>query len=95
MDALTASNLEDSLRPEEKSEETSEKDWDKMNKTTCDIIRCCLTKTLSIMCYMRLSQGRFGRSSREVSEKEHQISIASEEEALSLPIEERASIVNT
>ena len=31
MDALTASNLEDALRLEEKSKETSEKDWDKMN----------------------------------------------------------------
>jgi len=33
MDALTAPNLEDSLRMEEKSKETSEKDCDKMNRT--------------------------------------------------------------
>jgi len=31
MDALTTSNFEDSLRLEEKPEETTEKDWDKMN----------------------------------------------------------------
>ena len=33
MNALTASNLKDSLRLEEKSEEASQKDWDKMNRT--------------------------------------------------------------
>ena len=33
IDALTASNLEDSLCLEEKLEETFEKDWDKMNQT--------------------------------------------------------------
>ena len=39
IDAMTASNLEDSLCLEEKPEETSEKEWDKMNRTTCGIIR--------------------------------------------------------
>jgi len=34
IDALRASNLEDSLLPEEKPKETSEKDWDKMNRMT-------------------------------------------------------------
>ena len=33
MDALTTSNLKDTLRLKEKSEETSEKDWNKMNRT--------------------------------------------------------------
>ena len=33
MDALTASNLEDTLRLEKKPEATSEEDWDKMNRT--------------------------------------------------------------
>ena len=44
MEALTASNLEDSLCLEEKLEKTSEKNWDKMNKTACDIIRYYLTQ---------------------------------------------------
>ena len=44
MDALTTSNLEDALHLEEKSEETSEKDWDKMSRMVCDIIRSCLTQ---------------------------------------------------
>jgi len=39
MDALTASNLKDTLQLEEKPKETSEKDWDKMNQTTCSLIR--------------------------------------------------------
>jgi len=46
MDALTASNLEDSLRLEKKPEETSEKDWDKMNRTTCGIVRSYLTQDI-------------------------------------------------
>ena len=43
MDVLMASNLEDTLRLKEKSKETSEKDWDKMNRTTCGLIRSCMT----------------------------------------------------
>jgi len=43
MDVLMASNLENYLRLEEKPEETSEKDWDKMNRMVCGIIRSCLT----------------------------------------------------
>ena len=43
MDALMASNLENTLRQKEKPEETSEKDWDKMNRMACDIIRSYLT----------------------------------------------------
>ena len=46
MDALTSSNLEDTLRLKEKPEETSEKDWDKMNRMTCDLIRSCLTQDI-------------------------------------------------
>ena len=46
MDALTASNLENSLCFEEKLEETFEKDWDKMNKTTCGVIRSYLTQNI-------------------------------------------------
>ena len=46
MDVLTASILEDFLHLEEKPEEISEKDWDKMNRTTCDLIRSCLTQKI-------------------------------------------------
>jgi len=46
MDALTASNLEDTLRSEKKPEATSEEDWDKMNQTTCDLIRSYLTQDI-------------------------------------------------
>jgi len=60
MDALTSSNLKDTLRLKEKREETSEKDWDKINKMTCGFdkilfdtrhqVSCvvCLTSTLKI-----------------------------------------------
>ena len=46
MDALMAANLEDSLRVKEKLEKTSEKDWDKMNRTTCGFIKSCLTQDI-------------------------------------------------
>jgi len=43
IDALTTSNLEDTLRLEKKREATSEQDWKKMNWTACGLIRSCLT----------------------------------------------------
>jgi len=43
IDALMTSNFEDILRLKEKPEETSKKDWNKMNKTPCGLIRSCLT----------------------------------------------------
>ena len=43
MDALTILNLEDTLRLEKKLNSTTEEDWDKMNQTTCGLIRSCLT----------------------------------------------------
>jgi len=46
MDALTASNLEDTLRLEKKRTSTTEADWDKMNRMTCDLIRSCLTQDI-------------------------------------------------
>ena len=46
MDALTASNLKDSLLREKKPEEISKKNWDKTNRTACDIIRSYLTQDL-------------------------------------------------
>ena len=41
MDALTASNLEDTLRLEKKRKTTSEEDWDKINQTALGLIRSC------------------------------------------------------
>jgi len=41
---------------------------------------------------LRLPQERFGRSSKKVSDKEHRDSIASEEETLSLSVEERTRL---
>ena len=46
MDALTASNLEDTLRLEKKRASTMEKDWDKINRSACDLIRSCLTQDI-------------------------------------------------
>ena len=46
MDALTISNLEDALYLKEKLEETSEKDWDKMNQMAYSVIRSCLIQDI-------------------------------------------------
>ena len=46
MDALTTSNLEDTLRLKEKLEETSENNCDKMNRTACGLIRSCLIQDI-------------------------------------------------
>jgi len=43
IDALTASNLEDTLRLEKKRASTTEEDWDKMNRSACGLIRSSLT----------------------------------------------------
>jgi len=43
---LTTSNLKDALRLEEKLEKISEKDWNKMNRTACSVIRSCLTQDI-------------------------------------------------
>ena len=46
MDALTASNLKDTLCFEEKPEEIYEKDWDKLNRKACCLIRSCLIQDI-------------------------------------------------
>jgi len=46
MDALTTSNLEDTLRLEKKRNATSEEDWEKMNRTACGMIRSYLTQDI-------------------------------------------------
>ena len=46
MDALTASNLEDTLWLEKKRDSTSEEDWDKTYRMACGLIRSCLTQDI-------------------------------------------------
>ena len=46
MEALTISNLEDSLLYDKKPEEILEKHWDKMNQVACGVIRSCLIQDL-------------------------------------------------
>ena len=46
MDALTVSNLEDTLRLEKKRASTTEEDWDKMNRSACGLIRFYLTQDI-------------------------------------------------
>ena len=43
MDVPTTLNLDDTLRLEKKCDSTFEEEWDKMNRTICDLIRSCLT----------------------------------------------------
>ena len=44
MDVLPASNLEDTLRLEKKRASTTKKDWDKVDRSACGLIRSCLTQ---------------------------------------------------
>ena len=46
IDALTASNLEDTLRLEKKHASTTEEDWDRMNRTACSLIRSYLSQDI-------------------------------------------------
>jgi len=43
---LNMQNLEDKLFLQEKQAKSSEKDWDKMKRMTCSVIRSCLTQDL-------------------------------------------------
>ena len=46
LDALNAQNLEDALKLQERPAEMEEKIWKKMNRTTCGVIRSCLSQDL-------------------------------------------------
>jgi len=46
MDALNAQILEDTLKLSEKPMEVQEKNWKKMNRTVCSVIRSCRTQDL-------------------------------------------------
>ena len=49
MDALTASNLEDTLRLDKKRSTTTEEEWDEMNRSACGLIRSCLTQDIKYL----------------------------------------------
>ena len=72
----------------EKPEETSEKDWGKMNKTTCGLIRSYLTQDVKYH-VLNVYNENVGDSREEISDEENRVSTASKEEALSLSDEER------
>ena len=55
MDALTASNLKDTLRLQKKRETTSEGDWDKMNRMVCGLIRSCMIQDIKYYMLYKIS----------------------------------------
>ena len=65
MDALTVSNLKDTLLLEKKRDSTTEEDWDKMNWMACDLIRSCLTQDIKYHVLLETSVGSCGRSWRK------------------------------
>jgi len=67
MDALTASNLEDTLRLEKKRASTTKEDWDKMNRTACGLIRSCLTQDIKY----HVLHKTFARQLWEILEKKY------------------------
>ena len=79
MDALTTSNLEDTLRLEKKRASTTEEDWDKMNRTACGLIRSCLTQDIKYQVLHEHLRGSCERSREEVSDEKYRITIAVEE----------------
>jgi len=67
IDALTASNLEDTLRLEKKRVSTIEEDWDKMNRMTYSLIMSCLTQDIKYHVLHETS----ARQLWEILEKKH------------------------
>ena len=67
MNALTTSNLEDTLQLEKKPEATSEYDWDKMNRITYSLIRSCLTQDIKYHMFYETS----ARQLWEILEKKY------------------------
>jgi len=64
MDALTISNLEDTLHLEEKPEIFFEKDWDKMNRMVCGLVRSYLTQDIKYHVLYEASVRKLRRSSK-------------------------------
>jgi len=73
MDALTASNLKDTLQLEKKRDSSTEEDWNKMNRTTCDLIKSCLTQDIKFHVLHETS------AREKVSDKKRRIAVAVEE----------------
>ena len=87
---LTTSNLEDALLLKKKPEETSEKNWDKMNRTSRGVIRFCLTQDIK---YHVMTESSIKKIWEILEGKHLTKSIKNhlhlKEETLSLPIEKR------
>ena len=49
MDALNASNLEDTLLLEKRRGKTTKEEWEKMNRSACGLIRSCLTQDIKYL----------------------------------------------
>ena len=49
MDALNASNLEDTLLLEKRRGKITEEEWEKMNRSACGLIRSCLTQDIKYL----------------------------------------------
>ena len=49
MDALNASNLEDTLLLEKKKSTTTDEEWVKMNRSACGLIRSCLSQDIKYL----------------------------------------------
>ena len=89
MDALTASNLEDTLRLEKKRTLTAKEDWDKMNRTACGLIRTCLTQDIKYHVLHETSTKQLWEIlKKKVSNEKYRIAVAVEVEALLFPDEE-------
>ena len=64
MDALTTSNLEDTLRLEKKRASITEEDWDKMKRSACGLLRSCLTQDIKYQVLHETSASSCERSWR-------------------------------
>ena len=77
MDALTASNLKNALRLEKKRASTTEKEWGKMNRSACGLIRSCLTQDIKY--HVLHETFAVGDPGEEVSDEKYRITVAVEE----------------
>ena len=87
MDALTASKSKDALQFDKKPEEISKKDQDKMNRTTCDIIRSYLTQDMKYYVINETSVGEIWKILKSKYLTKNIEPLASPEEALPHPVE--------
>jgi len=72
MDVLISSNLEDALRFEKKPNEILEKDWDKINRTACGVIKYFLTQDLKYYVMNKTSAGEdLGNHRAQLFDQKH------------------------